>query len=87
MNNKIKLEESAIKRLQELAGIDNNPIQETGADIATVAAGIAGVLATSGGIHALMAYLKAHNPKAYNALANIGTTAGDSIKGGTTSEF
>jgi hypothetical protein len=62
-----------------------NGVDESIADVATVAAGIAGIAATAGGITALMNYLKAKKPGAYDALSNAGKGASGGIRGGTTS--
>jgi len=59
-------------------GVNKPDVNESAADIATVAGGIAAIVGSAVGIEGLMDYLKSKHPKAYKALAGLGAAAGDS---------
>lgn len=53
-------------------------VNESGVDLATVAAGVAAVVGSGVGIAGLMEYLKSKYPEVYAALSDLGSAANDS---------
>jgi len=88
--HRMKLEE--VKRFQKLAGIIKEEEQigeaispEVIDALATGLAGVAGVLATAGGIAKLQDILRTKYPKAAETLEKLGSSASSGVLGGTTS--